>query len=108
VSLITGTHSDVCLWYSPAPRVRRELYSTRRFGARCDDDRHCEPRCRQCRTGTGVPALGRALRAPVQASAGLRPGTPCPSAGLRPALRAPNAGQCRPSGLRPALRGPCP
>jgi len=37
-----------------------------------------------------------ALRAPVQASAGLRPGTPCPSAGLRPALRAPNAGQCRP------------
>ena len=69
------------------------------------------PRCRQCRTGTGVPALGRALRAPVQASAGLRPalpcpsagraglrpGTPCPSAGLRPALRPPNAGQCRPS-----------
>ena len=61
------------------------------------------------RTGTGVPAFGRALRAPVppvQASAGLRPGTPCPSVGLRPALRAPNAGQCRPSGLRPALRAP--
>ena len=36
-------------------------------------DGRAHPRCRQCRTGTGVPAFGRALRAPVQASAGLVP-----------------------------------
>jgi len=51
-----------------------------------------DPRCRQCRTGTGVPALGRALRAPVQASAGLRPGTPCPV----PAFGRHSVPQCRP------------
>ena len=43
---------------------------------------HENPACRQCPNG--------------DRSAGLRPGTPCPSAGLRPALRAPSAGQCRP------------
>ena len=36
------------------------------------------PRCRQCRTGTGVLAFGRALPCPVQASDGLRPALPCP------------------------------
>ena len=36
------------------------------------------PGCRQCRTGTGVLAFGRALPCPVQASDGLRPALPCP------------------------------
>merc|ERR1712070_638491 len=57
------------------------------------------------RMGNGVPAFGRALRAPVPAF-GRHPHAP--SAGLRPALRAPSAGQCRPSAghsvpPRPAL-----
>ena len=37
-----------------------------------------KPGCRQCRTGTGVLAFGRALPCPVQASDGLRPALPCP------------------------------
>ena len=37
-----------------------------------------DPGCRQCRTGTGVLAFGRALPCPVQASDGLRPALPCP------------------------------
>ena len=43
--------------------------ATKRFNDLIAED--SAPRCRQCRTGTGVPAFGRALRAPVQASAGL-------------------------------------
>ena len=56
------------------------------------------------RIGNGVPAFGRALRAPVQAfgrhsvppvqaSAGLRPGTPCPQCRPSAGARCP---QCRP------------
>ena len=44
------------------------------------------------------PAFGRALRAPVQASAGLQPGsTPCPSAGQCRPSAGHSVPQCRPS-----------
>ena len=62
--------------------------ATKRFNDLIAED--SAPRCRQCRTGTGVPAFGRALRAPVQASAGLGRAlrAPVPAFSLQPALRA--------------------
>jgi len=63
------------------------------------------PGCRQCRTGTGVLAFGRALPCPVQASDGLRPALPCPV----PAFGRHSVPQCRPvPAFGRALRAPVP
>ena len=76
--------------------------ATKRFNDLIAED--SAPRCRQCRTGTGVPAFGRALRAPVQASAGLGRAlrAPVPAFGRHsvPPMQA-NAG------LRPSAGTPC-
>jgi len=76
--------------------------ATKRFNDLIAED--SAPRCRQCRTGTGVPAFGRALRAPVQASAGLGRAlrAPVPAFGRHsvPAMKAS-------AGLRPSAGSPC-